>query len=236
LVAEQGEHIVGLGLGARDAAPVAWLRALVAQDGLGIGQLLEALLPPMLAALRHQNIRTLNCMAWPDWLAEKLPQHGFYPLARVVTLHKDDMSMPSLPPCRATVRPANSADLDAVTEIDHAAFEPDWWYGQMTFFRAMRGASRFVVAEQNKQLVGYAFAHAGGSKAHVTRLAVHPSYQRQGIGALLMADLIEHARAQGVDAMSLNTQTYNQSSLRLYHRFGFSDTDTVITTFSRAVK
>lgn len=236
LLAEQDRQIVGLGLGARDASPVAWLRALVAQDGVGIGQLLDALLPPLLAALRRQSIRALNCMAWPDWLAEKLPERGFQPLAQVITLYKDDASAPLLPPSRATVRPANSVDLEAVIEIDHAAFEPDWWYGHTTFFRAMRGASRFVMAEQDSRPVGYAFAHASGSKAHVTRLAVHPACQRQGIGAQLMADLIEHSRAQGIESMSLNTQTHNHSSLRLYHRLGFYDTDTVITTFSRLVE
>jgi len=236
LIAEQSERIVGFGLGVRDAAPVAWLRALVAQDGLGIGALLSALLPPMLTTLRRQGIRALNCMAWPTWLAEKLPEHRFRPLAQVLTLRKNEMSLPPLSPCQASVRPANSTDLDAVTEIDHAAFGPDWWYSQTTFFRAMRSASRFAVAVRDSQPVGYAFAHTSGSNTHITRLAVHPSHQRQGIGALLMADLIKHARAQGMDTMSLNTQTHNQSSLRLYHRFGFSDTDTVITAFSRAVE
>jgi ribosomal protein S18 acetylase RimI-like enzyme len=236
LLAEQDGQIVGLGLGVRDASPVAWLRALVAKDGLGVGQLLNALLPPLLDALRRQNIRAINCMAWPDWLAEKLPEGGFQPLAQVVTLHKDDMNVPSLPPCQVMIRPIDSADLRDVSEIDHAAFEPDWWYGQTTFFRAMRGASRFVIAEQNSLPVGYAFAHANGTKAHVTRLAVHPLHQRHGIGAQLMADLIEHSGAQGIESMSLNTQTHNHSSLRLYHRMGFCNTGTIITTFRRLVE
>ena len=50
-----------------------------------------------------------------------------------------------------------------------------------------------------------------------------------------MADLIEHAREQAIQTITLNTQTYNQSSLRLYQRFGFAETDTVVTAFGRAV-
>ena len=235
VLAEQDRHIVGFGMGVRDASPVAWLRALVAQDGLGIGALLDAVLVPVLASLRVQGVRALNCMAWPPWLAEKLPAHDFAPIAHVVTCRKDDTAVPALPPCPAFVRPANSTDLDAIIEVDRAAFEPDWWYGQTTFFRAMRGASRFVVAEQDSQRIGYAFAHANGSHAHVTRLAVRPAYQRAGIGARLIADLIEHAREQGVQTITLNTQTYNRNSLRLYQRFGFAETDTVVTAFGRAI-
>jgi len=235
LVAQSNQHIVGMGLGVRDAAAVAWLRALVAEDGLDTGRLLSALLPPMLAALRSQGIQAMNCMAWLKWLEMKLPEHGFFPLARVVTLRKDDMAAPIPLAGKAVLREANSADLDAVVAIDHAAFEPDWWYGQAIFFRAMRGAIRFIVAERDSQTVGYAFAHMNSSQAHVTRLAVHPSYQGQGIGALLMADLIEYSRAHGADAMTLNTQTYNQNSLRLYHRLGFIETDTAVTMFRRSV-
>jgi ribosomal protein S18 acetylase RimI-like enzyme len=235
LVAEQDKHIVGFGMGVRDASPAAWLRALVAQDGLGVGALLDTLLPPMLAALRSQGVRALDCMAWPEWLAEKLPERGFSTMARVVTLRKDEMVVPISLTADASVREANSTDLDAVTAIDHAAFEEDWWYGQTTFFRALRGATRFVVAMRDGLPVGYAFAHMNGLHAHVTRLAVHPAYQRQGIGTLLMADSIEHLRAQGVETVTLNTQTYNENSLRLYRRLGFIETDTFVTAFSRVV-
>jgi ribosomal-protein-alanine N-acetyltransferase len=175
-------------------------------------------------------------MAWSAWLADKLPERAFEPMAHVVTLRKDDMTVPPLPPGKASVREANSADLDTITAIDHAAFEPDWWYGQTTFFRAMRSASYFVVAERDVQPVGYAFVHVSSTQAHVTRLAVHPAHQRQGIGALLLADLINHSRTQDVDTFTLNTQTYNENSLRLYRRFGFTETDTVVTVFSRPVE
>jgi ribosomal protein S18 acetylase RimI-like enzyme len=174
-------------------------------------------------------------MAWPRWLDEKLPAHGFAPVARVVTLRQDDWALPALSAGPARIRPADSTDLDAVAEIDHAAFEPDWWYGQTTLFRAMRGASRFTIAERNAQTVGYAFAHQSGAHMHITRLAVHPAHQRRGLGAQLVADLLEHAREHGADTITLNTQTHNHNSLRLYRRFGFVETDTLVTVWGRAI-
>ena len=84
--------------------------------------------------------------------------------------------------------------------------------------------------------MGYAFAHMNGSQAHVTRLAVHPSHQRQGTGALMLADLINHARTQGAEFITLNTQTHNENSLKLYRRFGFEARGRAVTTWIRSIE
>ena len=103
------------------------------------------------------------------------------------------------------------------------------------FFRAQHGAIRFCVAEQNAQPVGYAFAHMNGPQAHITRIAVRPSHQRQGIGALMLADLIEHTRAQGAEFITLNTQAHNENSLKLYRHFGFEPKGRAVTAWIRPI-
>ena len=232
LVVENGARIVAFGLGVRDASPVAWLRALVVEDGLGADTLLDALFPPLLDALRVQRVPALACLAWAEWLAEQLPGRGFAPMARVVTLRKDRGAAPALDFAhRAAVRQAHPADLDAVAAADHAAFEPEWWYGRGAFDRLLRSPGRFVVAEREGALVGYAFGDALGLQAHIVRLAVHPAHQKHGIGAQLLADLVGHWRAHGVSAITVNTQTYNEASLRLYRRFDFSPIGQPVTAW-----
>jgi ribosomal-protein-alanine N-acetyltransferase len=237
LVAQSGKRIAGMAMGVRDAPPVAWLRALVVEDGLDTGALLDAILPPMFGALRTQGVPALTCLAWAEWLSGKLPERGFAPMAHVVTLRKDDVTVPD---DRFTagvlVRPAQPADLDAVTDIDHAAFEVEWWYSETTFFRVLSSPNRFIVAERNGEPVGYAFGNVYGPQAHITRLAVHPAHQRQGIGARLMQDLVTHLAASGADTITLNTQTHNESSLRLYRRFGFMPLGNAVTVWQRALK
>ena len=235
LVAVESGRIVGIGMSVRDVSPVAWLRAVVAEDGLGVGALLDALLPPMRATLRSQGVEALACLAWPEWLSEKLAERSFEPLAQVQTLRKDDMTSPEVRLTNVDIREASMADLDSVVKIDHAAFETAWWYGGTTFFRAWRSAMRFCVAEREGQPKGYAFAHMNGAQAHVTRLAVHPSHQRQGTGALMLADLIQQARTQGAECITLNTQTHNEDSLKLYRRFGFEPMGRTVTTWIRSI-
>lgn len=232
LVAEGDARIVAFGMGVRDASPLAWLCALVVEDGLGAGVALDVLLPLLSDALRMQGVPALACLAWADWLAERLPGRGFAPMTHIVTLRKDRGTAPALALARRVlVREARPVDLDAVAFADHAAFEPDWWYGRSAFDRMLRSQARFVVAEREGKLVGYAFGDALGLQAHIVRLAVHPAHQKQGIGAQLLADLVSHWRAQGVDAITVNTQTYNEASLRLYRRFDFSPIGQPVTVW-----
>jgi ribosomal-protein-alanine N-acetyltransferase len=232
LVVRSSGRIVGFGMGVRDASPVAWLRALVVEDGLGAGALLGTILPPMLDALRVQGAPALVCLAWAEWLSDTLSGHGFAPMARVLTLRKNDAIVPDCPLAEGVwVREAQPADLDAMAVVDHAAFEAEWWYGHNTFLRMLHHPARFVVAELNGELVGYAFGDTLGWQAHVTRLAVHPAVQRRGVGAQLLVDLVTHFGGQGVEAFTVNTQTYNEASLRLYCRFGFAPVGDPVTVW-----
>jgi ribosomal-protein-alanine N-acetyltransferase len=232
LIAEADQRIVGLGMGVRDASEVAWLRAVVMEDGLSVNVLLDVLLPSMLAALRLQGIRQLVCMAWANWLSDKLLEHSFSPMTRVVTLAQNDATFPPRKSMNGILlREAEPTDLDTITALDHAAFGTEWWYSGTTFFRVMHDQTRFIVVERNGLPVGYGFGHAFGAQAHITRLAVHPEQQGQGIGTRLLGALIMHFRAQGAETITLNTQMDNEDALRLYRHFGFTSAGDVVTVW-----
>ncbi len=73
-------------------------------------------------------------------------------------------------------------------------------------------------------MVAYEWCEIYKEHAHLTRLAVHPDYQGQGIGAQLLYQAITDALAAGANLMTLNTQENNRRSRALYERFGFVDT------------
>jgi ribosomal-protein-alanine N-acetyltransferase len=60
-----------------------------------------------------------------------------------------------------------------------------------------------------------------GEESQIIRLAVHPDYQRQGIGRLLLNDALAYCQAAGVMRVGINTQESNEASLQLYEQFGF---------------
>lgn len=60
------------------------------------------------------------------------------------------------------------------------------------------------------------------SSLHVHEFHVAPAFHRQGIGRALMAAVEEHARAEGMRRLALETQTSNAPAIRFYRALGFT--------------
>ena len=76
--------------------------------------------------------------------------------------------------------------------------------------------------------VGFVFCILGdrGRKtAHVTDLYVRSEARNKGVGRALLAELIEPARAAGLDHVSLEVLLRNADARRLYERLGFAAVD-----------
>ena len=85
---------------------------------------------------------------------------------------------------------------------------------------------RYIVAERDGRPVGHAVLEPMWLKrlAHVQRLTmvVHPGFQRQGIGAALMEDLVRWASANpAVGKIELLVRASNEGAIALYRKFGF---------------
>ena len=59
--------------------------------------------------------------------------------------------------------------------------------------------------------------------AHITNFAVHPAYQRQGIGTYLLQTIRQLALAQKMKTLSLEVRVSNYQAQRLYRQMGFID-------------
>ncbi len=86
---------------------------------------------------------------------------------------------------------------------------------------------KYIVAEQNGDLVGHAMLDPMGLKAieHVVRLtiAVHPGYEEKGIGEQLLTHLIDWAKSNpAVKKIELNVRSCNTRAIRLYQKLGFN--------------
>lgn len=222
LLAFADDGLVGALLALPDDGPVAWVRLGVLVPEIPAGLWLDATLPRLEVPLRALNARVL---AWTDvggWLGEALRARGFSPLTRLVSLVKDDRRLPPEPPGPpCSVRPATAEDVPALAALDHRAFPPPWWFSAATLERIRREAACFLVAERDGLLIGYGEARPADHGAHISRLAVAPAFQRQGVGAFLLRTVLTRLWEKGVEEVTLNTQEDNRSSRRLYERFGF---------------
>jgi len=132
-----------------------------------------------------------------------------------------------------TVRPLAPADVDAVAEVDFAAFhDVALRHGMMPVVQAVRDSRAYVqhlleadarsgfVAEAGGRIVGYAWVHVRGPIATVGPIAVEPGAQRRGVGRALLALCLEAAGPRAAQARLVH-DSFNMASLALYLAAGF---------------
>lgn len=232
IVVEREGIVVGALFAWPDESPVAWVRLAALDDGLDIGAWLDLALPLVLDGLRHRGTQALAWMEYGAWAGPYLRARGFKPLTEVITLAKSDRALPDASAADARLRPASDADVLAVVAVDRAAFTPHWWHSKDIMRRRTAASSHFAVAEMAGEVVGYAEGELREhAVVHLNRIAVHPAHQGYGIGALLLRDALHAFWKHGAERVTLNTQTDNHFSQRLYYRFGFEPTGDVMTAW-----
>lgn len=132
-----------------------------------------------------------------------------------------------------TIRPLAPADVDAVAEVDFAAFQDvALRHGLTPVVGAVRDSRAYVrrlleidpgggfVAEEGGRIVGHAWVHPRGPIATIGPLAVEPPVQRRGIGRALLAQCIQSAGPRATQ-VRLVQESFNTAALGLYLSAGF---------------
>lgn len=120
---------------------------------------------------------------------------------------------------------ATAADIASLVALEGRCF--DWPWGRLSFEGEMASAgadSRLVwtaAASGEQRIIAYIFFRFIADEVHIFRLAVDPSWRRQGIGSRLVAECLTAARRQGLAAAVLEMRASNREAMALYRRFGF---------------
>ena len=120
-----------------------------------------------------------------------------------------------------TVRPMVMTDVDGVMAVEHDSFLTPWSRSAFEEELAQNRLARYIVAEENGMIVGYAGTWLVINEAHVTNVAVSSQRRREGIGRMLMQKLMELARENGMESMTLEVRVSNAAARHLYEQLGF---------------
>ena len=142
----------------------------------------------------------------------------------------------------ATIRPARPDDTGRIWEITKAAFGPYCiaklledrfglidsrpWYEHKATEVADACAddpSKFIVAEEDGRVVGYASFFCIGDRGDVGNNAVDPACQGLGIGRALNRHGLEMLREQGVSVLTVQTLEHDTPARRIYEKHGFRE-------------
>ena len=72
-------------------------------------------------------------------------------------------------------------------------------------------------------LIGVGCLWAILEEAHIIMLAIHPSFQRQGLGQALLLALLKSAHDRQLERSTLEVRDSNLAAVSLYKKFGFKE-------------
>lgn len=85
--------------------------------------------------------------------------------------------------------------------------------------------SIFLVARETDDILGFVIAEVGNTAntEHVgwLRMDVHPNFQNQGVGSLLLDEMLTHARNEGLKRLEITSYEPNLRARRFFQNHGF---------------
>jgi len=113
-----------------------------------------------------------------------------------------------------------TADIENVIAIERASFQFPW---STRFFldELQVDCARSILAEVDGRIVGYVLFWLVSEEVDIHNIAVHPDFRRQGIGRLLLEQVVAAARRQERVRVTLDVRFSNTSAQSLYRSFGF---------------
>ncbi|MFF8473210.1 ribosomal protein S18-alanine N-acetyltransferase [Streptomyces sp. NPDC015414] len=117
-------------------------------------------------------------------------------------------------------------DIDPVLELERGLFPDDAWsrgmfWSELAHARGAEANRRYLVAEEDGRIIGYAGLAAAGDVGDVQTIAVARSHQGTGLGGRLLTELLRAATAFECAEVMLECRVDNIAAQKLYERFGF---------------
>lgn len=121
----------------------------------------------------------------------------------------------------AEIRRMTLADTWEAAQLEAANFPMPWPLSAFEFEMRDNPVARYVMAEEEGRLIGFAGAHMILDEGHITNVVVASSARGRGIGRALMMALMQYAANLGVRYLTLEVRASNAPAIALYRSLGF---------------
>lgn len=112
-------------------------------------------------------------------------------------------------------------DVDQVAEIEQATFARPWSRESFRSEVTRNAVARYLVAEEDGRILGYAGAWIILDESHITNIAVREEARGRGIGKKLTAELLQVLSNLGASYATLEVRVSNLRAQNLYKSLGF---------------
>ncbi|MBR3764235.1 MAG: ribosomal protein S18-alanine N-acetyltransferase [Clostridia bacterium] len=118
------------------------------------------------------------------------------------------------------IRRMTVADVDGVAAVEAATFPTPW--SRDAFASEMKNvAARYLVAEADGRIIGFAGAWIILDESHITNIAVLKEYRGRKIGRRLTEALMQYLSNLGAAYVTLEVRKSNEVAQNLYKSLGF---------------
>jgi ribosomal-protein-alanine N-acetyltransferase len=121
-----------------------------------------------------------------------------------------------------------AASLSDLVALDQRCFGQQLWSRQQ-YARELESPNSDILGlratplePSRPALLAYGCLWSILDEAHITIVAVHPAYQQQGFGTLILWGLLQTAVERALDRATLEVRVSNTPAVALYENFGFT--------------
>ena len=119
------------------------------------------------------------------------------------------------------IRRMRLKDLDEVAALEEATFPRPWSRESFRQELTRNVAARYLVAEEEGRVIGYAGAWIIIDESHITNIAVAEAARGRGIGRRLTEELLILLSNLGASYATLEVRVSNLPAQHLYKSLGF---------------
>ncbi|HSA06996.1 MAG TPA: ribosomal protein S18-alanine N-acetyltransferase [Candidatus Gastranaerophilales bacterium] len=120
------------------------------------------------------------------------------------------------------IRKMHKKDIDQIMKIESVSFGNFYWTREAFATEIENNIGYYFVAEaENEQIIGYCGFWLILDEAHVTTIAVHPKYRKQGLGEKLLQKMLETGYEKEAKWFTLEVRASNVSAQNLYYKYKF---------------
>ena len=111
---------------------------------------------------------------------------------------------------------------DNICKIDEQCFKNPWTWESMVF-EISHPLSVSVIEWRDGKVVAFAVGRVISDEAEVMKIATLETYRRQGIGRMMMTELLNKMRDRGALTCYLEAASKNAAAIALYKSIGFEE-------------
>ncbi len=120
------------------------------------------------------------------------------------------------------VRKIEEQDIAAIAALERVTFSGPWSAKELAITAGQKHAY-ILVAMQDDKFAGYCIVYHVLDEAEIARIAVEPSFRRQGVGRQLLDAVMKECKANDMSRLLLDVRESNHGARAFYTRYGFGE-------------